>query len=66
MKQQRKTSVIICIAVLLAAVMGLAVYSSVRLKPSGTEENSTENKAAVDSATVCALSYDIVNELFAS
>ena len=59
MKQQRKTSVIICIAVLLAAVMGLAVYSSVRLKSPGTEDNNADNKAAVDSATVCALSYDI-------
>ena len=47
MKQQRKTSVIICIAVLLAAVMGLAVYSSVRLKSPGTEDNNADNKAAV-------------------
>ena len=59
MKKHRKMSVIICIAVLLAAVMGLAVYTSARLKSPGTEANSTENKAAVDSAAVCALSYDI-------
>ena len=59
MKQQRKTSVIVCIAVLLAAVMGLAVYSSVRLKSPGTEDNNADNKAAVNSATIRALSYDI-------
>ena len=59
MKNHRKMGVIICIAVLLAAVIGLAVYSSVRPKSPGTEYNHADNKAAIDSATVCALSYDI-------
>ncbi|MBR3200866.1 MAG: hypothetical protein IKG17_05985 [Mogibacterium sp.] len=59
MKQQRKTSVIICIAVLLAAVIGLTVYTSTRLKSPVTEEISVENNAAVDSAAIRALSYDI-------
>ena len=59
MKQQRKTSVIICIAVLLAAVIGLTVYASTRLKSPVTEEISVENNAAVDSAAIRALSYDI-------
>jgi flagellar basal body-associated protein FliL len=55
MKQQRKTSVIICIAVLLAAVIGLTVYTSTRLKSPGTEANNAENNAAVDSAAIRAL-----------
>ena len=59
MKNHRKMSVIICIAVLLAAVIGLAVYTSTRLKSPVTEENSVENNAAVDSAAIRALSYDI-------
>ncbi len=59
MKKHRKMSVIICIAVLLAAIIGLAVYSSVRPKSPGTEDNNADNKAAIDFATVCALSYDI-------
>ena len=59
MKKHSKMSVIICISVLLAAVIGLVVYTSVKPKTPGAEENSTENKAAADSATVCTLSYDM-------
>ena len=59
MEKHSKMSVIICISVLLAAVIGLVVYTSVKPKTPGAEENSTENKAAADSATVCTLSYDM-------
>ena len=57
MKNHRKMSVIICIAVLLAAVIGLAVYSSVRSKSPGTEDNNADNKAAVDFATVWSVPW---------
>ena len=59
MNKHIKTSMILCISVLLAAVIGLVVYTSVKPKTPGAEENSTENKAAADSATVCTLSYDM-------
>ena len=54
-----KRNVMICIAVLLAVVMGLVVYTSVKPKSPETEVSSTENTAAVDSAKICAVSYDI-------
>ena len=49
----------ICLVVVLAAVIGLLVYTSVKPKSTETEMSSTEHKEVLDSAKICATSYDI-------
>ena len=49
----------ICLVVVLAAVIGMIVYTSVKPKSTETEMSSTEHKEVLDSAKICATSYDI-------